>query len=86
MASTKNIAQLLGRRGGRARAKRLSLEAKKEIASLGGKARAESLQATQRIQRNFNYLKVVQTLRRRGKQIKINRLKNFKGPLPGIYA
>ena len=86
MASSQNIAKLLGRRGGLARAKRLSPRAKKEIASLGGKARVESLQAMRRIQRNFNYLKAVQILRHRGKQVKVTRLKNFKGPLPGLYV
>ena len=56
-------AKALGKRGGEKRAKRLSSEQKKVIASLGGKARAESLQAAKRIEENFLYLETIQELR-----------------------
>ena len=49
------MAKALGRRGGRARSQRLSAADKKRIASLGAKARCQSLQATARITDNFRY-------------------------------
>ena len=77
------MAKALGRRGGRARGKRLSAADKKRIASLGGKARFRSIQATRRIVDNLRYATVVSDLRRRSTNVK--RLKTFGGPLPGIY-
>ncbi|MBI4212037.1 MAG: hypothetical protein HY540_05305 [Deltaproteobacteria bacterium] len=79
----RQIAKILGSRGGRSRAKRLSSEAKKNIASLGGQARAESIQAKKRILRNFLYLDAV--LRLRGKQKKVIQSNQVKKRLPGIY-
>lgn len=57
-----DFAKTLGRRGGQSRAKRLSSERKKAIASLGGQARALSLKAAQRILENFRYIDVLQQL------------------------
>ncbi len=77
------MARALGRRGGRARGKRLSVAEKKRIASLGGKARLQSLQAARRIADNFRYAAVLGELR--GQPITVRRLSAFAGRLPGIY-
>ena len=77
------MARALGRRGGRARGKRLSSAEKKRIASLGGKARFQSIQATRRIVDNLRYATVVSDFRRQPPNVK--RLRAFAGPLPGIY-
>jgi hypothetical protein len=77
------MAQALGRRGGRARASRLSSAEKKRIASLGGKARLQSLQAAQRIADNLRYAAVLGDLR--GQPTTVRRVRTFAGPLPGIY-
>ena len=77
------MARALGRKGGRARAQRLSVAEKKRIASLGGKARLRSLQAARRIADNFRYAAAVDGLR--GQPAAVRRLKSFAGPLPGIY-
>jgi hypothetical protein len=76
------IARALGRRGGRARAKRLSAADRKRIASLGGKARIRSLQAARRIADNLRYATLLDDLRGRPT---VTRLTDFAGPLPGIY-
>ena len=81
--NTSEMARALGRRGGRARGKRLSAADKKRIASLGGKARFQSIQAARRIVDNLRYATVVSDLRRQPTDVK--RLKVFAGPLPGIY-
>ena len=77
------MARALGRKGGRARGRRLSVAEKKRIASLGGKARRQSLQAARRIADNFRYAAVVDGLR--GQPATVRRLRAFAGPLPGIY-
>ncbi|MGH9324642.1 MAG: hypothetical protein ACRD3V_32760 [Vicinamibacteria bacterium] len=77
------MAKALGRRGGRARGKRLSVAERKRIASLGGKARVQSLQAARRITDNFRYAAVLGDLR--GQPATVRRLRTFAGPLPGIY-
>ena len=77
------MAKALGRRGGRARGERLSAADKKRIASLGGKARFQSLQAARRIADNFRYVAVLGDLR--GRPTTVRRLRAFAGPLPGIY-
>lgn len=77
------MARALGRKGGRARAKRLSVAERKRIASLGAKARLQSLQAARRIADNFRYAAVVDGLR--GQPAAVRRLSAFAGPLPGIY-
>jgi hypothetical protein len=81
--SVSELARALGRRGGRARAERLSTADKKRIASLGGRARLLSLQAAQRIERNLRYAAALEELR--GRKVKVRRLRTFAGPLPGIY-
>ena len=77
------IAQALGRRGGRERSRRLSPAAKQRIASLGGQARRQSLEAALRIADNFRYVRIVEQLQRGAPPVQ--RLKRFDGPLPGLY-
>jgi hypothetical protein len=77
------IARALGRRGGHARGKRLSAAEKRRIASMGGNARLQSLQAARRIADNLSYAAVVGHLR--GRSTTVTRLRTFAGPLPGIY-
>ena len=77
------MARVLGRRGGQARAKRLSEADRKRIASLGGHARRQSLQAARRIVDNSRYAAVLGDLRRQATAVA--RLSAFAGPLPGIY-
>ena len=77
------MARTLGRRGGRMRAQRLSGGRKKEIASLGGAARARSLEAARRIEANLRYAATVVLLR--GPVRPVVRMKRFSGRLPGIY-
>ena len=77
-------ARALGRRGGQARAARLSSEQRKEIASLGGKARSLSFHAARRIRDNFAYLAAVEALRH--SPLKVTRMRTCAGPLPGATA
>lgn len=81
--NTTEMARALGREGGRARGKKLSAADKKRIASLGGKARLQSLQAARRIVDNFRYAAVLGELR--GQPTTVRRVSAFAGPLPGIY-
>jgi hypothetical protein len=80
---TRAIAKALGRRGGQARARRLSAEERRCIAALGGAARRASLEVARRIAENFAYLTAAQDLgeRRPGPV----RVRTCKGPLPGLY-
>lgn len=80
---TQDIAKVLGQRGGRARAKRLSAEDKMKIAALGGQARAESFLLKRRIARNFDYVAALRELA--GRSHKVKRVKNTRERLPGIY-
>jgi hypothetical protein len=64
------------------RALRLSARERKRIASLGGQARATSLQAARRIAANLRYANLLQDLR---ESPSVRRLRAFEGPLPGIY-
>ncbi len=57
-------AQALGRLGGEARARALSRERRKQIASRGGRVKALSHHAARRIRENFRYLKAADALRR----------------------
>jgi hypothetical protein len=77
------MARALGRKGGRARGQRLSAADKQRIASLGGTARFQSLQAARRIADNYRYVAVLGDLR--GQPATVERLRIFAGPLPGIY-
>lgn len=79
----REMAARLGRRGGRIRARRLSAEDRKRIASLGGNARRISLVTAQRVASNFQYVASVRELA--GRSTHLTRMSNFEGPLPGIY-
>ncbi len=61
--SVRKSAQALGRLGGLARARRLSKARRREIASIGGRSKALSRVAAERIRDNFIYLKIVDALR-----------------------
>jgi general stress protein YciG len=61
------MARIMGRKGGRARASRLSAERRSEIARMGGKARRESFEIAKRIQSNFDHLAAIRELRNAGK-------------------
>jgi len=76
------MARRLGRRGGWARAKRLSPERRRQIASLGGQARRRSLLVARRIADNLRYSAAVLELR--GGVPKLVRMKEFTGRLPGV--
>lgn len=76
-------ARAMGRRGGRVRAQRLSAERRRQIASLGGRARHRSLLVARRIDESLRYAAAVLELR--GAPPKVLRMKAFRGPLPGIY-
>ena len=76
------LARALGRRGGLARARRLTPAERESIGSLGGHARRESLQAARRIAANFQYLAAVHELR---PVPKVKRLPNCAARLPGLY-
>lgn len=75
-------ARVLGRKGGQSRARRLSVAEKKRIASLGGNARRQSLEAARRIADNFRYAEMFGEFR--GAPA-VTRLRAFAGRLPGIY-
>jgi len=81
--NTRQVARVLGRRGGRMRALRLPAQERKRIAALGGRARSASLQVARRIAANLEYAAVLQELR--GESTEVTRMKAFEGPLPGIY-
>jgi hypothetical protein len=72
----------MGRRGGRARASRLSQERRREIASLGGRARQHSLLVARRLVENLLYAEAVRELR--GGAREVLRVKSFRGRLPGL--
>lgn len=78
------MAREMGRRGGRARAERLSAEQRRRIASLGGRARQRSLLATRRLAENLLYAAAARELR--GATRKVLRMKTFTGRLPDISA
>src|SRR5262245_12257473 len=81
--TAREMARILGRRGGRARAARLSIDDKKRIASLGGKARATSFLMARRLMANLRYAAMVAELR--GRRVAVTRQDAFGGPLTGIY-
>lgn len=60
----KTIARALGRRGGLARARKLSPERRQEIASQGGRSKALTRNAARRIRENFEYLERVNALQK----------------------
>jgi hypothetical protein len=79
----RRMAGALGRRGGLARARRLSADDRRHIASLGGQARRQSLLVARRVADNFRYLAAVHALR--GQAAPVTRVPSFEGRLPGIY-
>lgn len=79
----RKIAKKMGRKGGLARAKRLSAEQRIKIASLGGQVKALSAKAEQRIEKNYIYVKIVKELQKPPKPKSISRISHS---LPGIYA
>lgn len=79
--NVRKYAQLLGRRGGTARARKLAPERRRQIASSGGAARVASLLAARRIADNFVYLGAVDTLR--GGPPAIEQMTECAEPLPG---
>lgn len=81
--NTHQIAQVLGSRGGKKRAKNLSAEQKQNIARLGGLAKKQSQLAAQRVAANFDYLATVRILAPKRKPVK--REATCKTRLPGIY-
>jgi hypothetical protein len=76
------MARALGRRGGLARARRLSMADRQQVASAGGAARRESLLAAGRIVDNFRYVASIEAL---APKIRVRRLSTVRGRLPGIY-
>ena len=79
----REMARMMGRRGGRARARRLSAERRRQIASLGGRARHRSVQAARRIVDNLRYAAAVLELQ--GGTPRVLRMKTLSGRLPGLY-
>ncbi|MEX2270384.1 MAG: hypothetical protein WD690_02865 [Vicinamibacterales bacterium] len=79
---TRKMAQALGRRGGRARARNLTPDERRHIAALGGDARRRSLEAARRLAANFLYAAMVRELR---PPPTVERMKSFSGRLPGLY-
>ena len=63
MKPLQEMARELGRRGGLSRAARLTPERRRQIASLGGMAKALSREAVGRILSNYQYLEDVEILR-----------------------
>lgn len=75
------IARALGRRGGMARARRLSTFQKQAIAALGAQARMESRRIARRIEANFRYAEAVRLLRGAPR---VTRERCFRGRLPDL--
>ena len=76
------MAQALGRRGGRARARNLTPGERRQIAALGGVARRRSLELAQRHADNFKYAAIVLELQ---PPPPVLRMRTFDGTLPGLY-
>ena len=79
----REMARQMGRRGGRARARRLSAKRRREIASLGGRARRNSLLVARRIVDALRYAAAIRDLG--GGPPEVGRMKTVRGPLPGLY-
>lgn len=78
------VAATLGRKGGQARAARLTPARRREIAAQGAAARRASLEAARRIVVNFRYAELVRALAPAAPKVK--RAPTCRGPLPGLYA
>jgi hypothetical protein len=81
--NTRKMAMALGRRGGRARARKLPAAERRRIAALGGAARRRSLQAARRLAANFVYAAAVRELR---PPPVVKRMKTFSGRLPDLSS
>jgi hypothetical protein len=77
------LAAALGRRGGRARAARLSPARRRQIAAAGAAARRQSLEAARRLAENFSYAEAVEALR--GATPVVRRVATCRTQLPGLY-
>ncbi|MBF0491510.1 MAG: hypothetical protein HQM15_01860 [Deltaproteobacteria bacterium] len=77
------LAKELGRKGGLARAQKLSAKRRKEIASLGGVSKSLSQKANERIESNFRFWETMKILRPSQKVKSVSRV-NYR--LPEIYA
>jgi len=64
----RQMARILGRKGGLARARKLSKAERRRIASLGGLTRSLSRHAARRIRDNFMYVAAIEQLRTVAKQ------------------
>ena len=64
----RQMARILGRQGGLARARNLSKAERLLIASLGGRTRSLSRHAARRIRDNFLYLMAIEQLRAAAKK------------------
>ncbi|MCP5468310.1 MAG: hypothetical protein H7A32_03485 [Deltaproteobacteria bacterium] len=82
MENYRKLAKLLGQRGGKVRAKKLSAQQRKDIASLGGQKRVQSLQIKKAMIENFRYLEAIRLL---SKPVKVRQVSSCKQRLPGIY-
>lgn len=78
----REMAEVMGRRGGRARAARLTAAERKRIAVLGAEARRASFERARRIVSNLGYAAMIAELR--GRPV-VARTRTFRGRLPGIY-
>lgn len=76
-------AAALGRRGGLARAARLTPDLKRQIAAAGAAARVRSLEAARRVAVNFSYAAAVDALQ--GPPPIVRRVSTCRHRLPGIY-
>jgi len=76
------MARALGRRGGLARAGRLSKAEKRRIAAVGAAARLRSLRMGRQIAANFSYLAAVRSL---SPHPRVERLRACHDRLPGLY-
>lgn len=76
------LAAALGRRGGRARAARLSPERRRQIAGEGAAARLASLEAARRIAANFHFLELVRAFAPEPPAVR--RVSNIRAPLPDL--
>lgn len=80
--TTSELAAELGRRGGRARAARLSPERRRQIAATGASARRQSLEAARRITANFHFLELVRAFA--PEPPKVTRISHARAPLPDL--
>lgn len=78
----RDIAKVLGRRGGLKRAQNLSSDEKVHIARMGAKARVESLKAASRVETNFKYVEAIWQLK---PPAKVKSVKTTNQKLPSLH-